>query len=199
MDRAEIEFKLTKTEEILRQRDIHIENLTKQLENLQNKRVTSSISLKRDVETMKSLRDELQKKNSQLDKLRALYDAVNVQHKSLLAEREREKSRSTTKTYQPDRFIQSAEPIEVLREENSQLKHLLEKLEENSRREHFELRRDFQTTLKDKDDEVRFVFLLTFVFRRISFRLRSFKCVKNIKTMFKNFSSNFQRTKMKIV
>ena len=50
-------------------------------------------ALKRDLETIKLLRTDLERKNDELDKLRALYDAVNVQHKSLLAEREREKTR----------------------------------------------------------------------------------------------------------
>lgn len=51
------------------------------------------LALKRDLETIKLLRTDLERKNDELDKLRALYDAVTVQHKSLLAEREREKTR----------------------------------------------------------------------------------------------------------
>ena len=94
---SEVEFRLTKAEECLRERDLHIDKLTKQLENLQTKKIPST-SLKRDIETMKILRADLQKKTDQLDKLRALYDAVNVQHKSLLAEREREKSRAASKS-----------------------------------------------------------------------------------------------------
>ncbi len=51
------------------------------------------VALKRDLETIKLLRSDLERKNDELEKLRALYDAVTVQHKSLLAEREREKTR----------------------------------------------------------------------------------------------------------
>jgi len=49
------------------------------------------------LETIKLLRIDLERKNDELEKLRALYDAVNVQHKSLLAEREREKTRLASK------------------------------------------------------------------------------------------------------
>jgi hypothetical protein len=55
------------------------------------------LALKRDLETIKLLRIDLERKNDELEKLRALYDAVNVQHKSLLAEREREKTRLASK------------------------------------------------------------------------------------------------------
>ncbi len=85
------------------------------------------LALKRDLETIKLLRTDLERKNDELEKLRALYDAVNVQHKSLLTEREREKTRLImgNKPYQPDRFTQILTPIETLHEENEQLKHLV--------------------------------------------------------------------------
>ena len=51
------------------------------------------LALKRDLETIKQLRNDLERKNDELEKLRALYDAVTVQHKSLIAERERERTR----------------------------------------------------------------------------------------------------------
>jgi hypothetical protein len=51
------------------------------------------LALKRDLETIKLLRSDLERKNDELEKLRALYDAMTVQHKSFLAEREREKTR----------------------------------------------------------------------------------------------------------
>jgi hypothetical protein len=104
------------------------------------------LALKRDLETIKLLRTDLERKNDELEKLRALYDAVNVQHKSLLAEREREKTRLASKQisihlktlvlkfenlvmgnkpYQPDRFTQVLSPIESVHAENQQLKHLV--------------------------------------------------------------------------
>ena len=51
------------------------------------------LALKRDLETIRLLRADLERKNDELEKLRALYDATTVQHKSLLAERDREKTR----------------------------------------------------------------------------------------------------------
>lgn len=54
---------------------------------------TFVLALKRDLETIRLLRADLERKNDELEKLRALYDAVTVQHKSLLAERDREKTR----------------------------------------------------------------------------------------------------------
>jgi hypothetical protein len=104
------------------------------------------LALKRDLETIKLLRTDLERKNDELEKLRALYDAVNVQHKSFLAEREREKTRLASKQifihlkklflkfenlvmgnkpYQPDRFTQVLSPIESVHAENQQLKHLV--------------------------------------------------------------------------
>ena len=95
------------------------------------------------METIKLLRTDLERKNDELEKLRALYDAVNVQHKSLLAEREREKTRLASKIssiilfgfivylvmgnkpYQPDRFTQVLSPVEAINAENEQLKHLV--------------------------------------------------------------------------
>ena len=60
--------------------------------------LVSILALKRDLDTIKLLRSDLERKNDELEKLRALYDAVNVQHKSILAEREREKTRLAGKT-----------------------------------------------------------------------------------------------------
>jgi hypothetical protein len=103
------------------------------------------------LETIKLLRLDLERKNDELEKLRALYDAVTVQHKSLLAEREREKTRlasestsmadrihirlsppftrvfpvTATKPYQPDRFTQVLSPVETVHAENEQLKYLV--------------------------------------------------------------------------
>ena len=103
------------------------------------------------METIKLLRLDLERKNDELEKLRALYDAVTVQHKSLLAEREREKTRlasestsiadrihirlspsftrvfsvTTNKPYQPDRFTQVLSPVETVHAENEQLKYLV--------------------------------------------------------------------------
>jgi len=45
------------------------------------------------------LRTDIERKNDELEKLRALYDAVNVQHKSLIAERDREKNRLARKHF----------------------------------------------------------------------------------------------------
>ena len=106
------------------------------------------LALKRDLETIKLLRTDLERKNDQLEKLRALYDAVTVQHKSLVAEREREKTRLASKsvlprfscsvlsfdlvmgnkTYQPDRFTHMSTPIDTIHEENQQLKQLVNTL-----------------------------------------------------------------------
>jgi ribosomal protein L16 Arg81 hydroxylase len=85
------------------------------------------LALKRDLETIKLLRTDLERKNDELEKLRALYDAVTVQHKSLLAEREREKTRLVmgNKPYQPDRFTQVLSSNEAIHTENEQLKHLV--------------------------------------------------------------------------
>jgi hypothetical protein len=79
------------------------------------------------LETIKLLRTDLERKNDELEKLRALYDAVTVQHKSLVAEREREKTRLAmgNKPYQPDRFTQVLSPTESIHAENQQLKHLV--------------------------------------------------------------------------
>lgn len=107
------------------------------------------LALKRDLETIKLLRTDLERKNDQLEKLRALYDAVTVQHKSLIAEREREKTRLASKSilvhcshnflffnsvtgnkpYQPDRFTHMSTPIETIHEENQQLKQLVNRFE----------------------------------------------------------------------
>ena len=56
--------------------------------------------MKRDLETIRLLRTDLERKNDELEKLRALYDAVTVQHKSLLAERDREKTRLASQDHQ---------------------------------------------------------------------------------------------------
>jgi hypothetical protein len=109
------------------------------------------LALKRDLETIKLLRSDLERKNDELEKLRALYDAMTVQHKSFLAEREREKTRLASnihnkylvflfnsilclvmgnKPYQPDRFTQVLTPIETIQQENEQLKHLVNQFKE---------------------------------------------------------------------
>lgn len=69
--------------------------------------------MKRDLETIKLLRTDIERKNDELEKLRALYDAVNVQHKSLIAERDREKNRLASKHFRKSsnlsRFVFSDE------------------------------------------------------------------------------------------
>ncbi|CAF0856308.1 unnamed protein product [Adineta steineri] len=141
------------------------ERLKNELEKLKTQQIPKPAkSLKRDLETIKLLRTDLERKNDELEKLRALYDAVNVQHKSLLAEREREKTRLAimgNKPYQPDRFTQVLSPVETVHAENEQLKHLVEKLEHDAQQQHAELmylRDDRQSAitlaLRQKDDEI---------------------------------------------
>ncbi|CAF1115443.1 unnamed protein product [Rotaria sordida] len=141
------------------------ERLKNELEKLKTIQVPKPAkSLKRDLETIKLLRSDIERKNDELEKLRALYDAVNVQHKSLLAEREREKTRLAimgSKPYQPDRFTQTLSSVETVHAENEQLKHLVEKLEHDSQQQYTELmhlRDDRQAAvvlaIREKDDEI---------------------------------------------
>ncbi|CAF4082688.1 unnamed protein product [Rotaria sp. Silwood2] len=141
------------------------ERLKNELEKLKTEQVPKPAkSLKRDLETIKLLRSDLERKNDELEKLRALYDAVTVQHKSLLAEREREKTRLAimgNKPYQPDRFTQVLSSVDTVRAENEQLKHLVEKLEHDSQQQYTELmhlRDDRQAAIvlaiREKDEEI---------------------------------------------
>ncbi|CAF1014974.1 unnamed protein product [Rotaria sp. Silwood1] len=141
------------------------ERLKNELEKLKVEQIPKPAkSLKRDLETIKLLRSDLERKNDELEKLRALYDAVTVQHKSLLAEREREKTRLAimgNKPYQPDRFTQVLSSVDTVRAENEQLKHLVEKLEHDSQQQYNELmnlRDDRQAAIalaiREKDEEI---------------------------------------------
>ncbi|CAF1380955.1 unnamed protein product [Adineta ricciae] len=157
---------LTKTKNLPGQNQLRRENerLKTELEAMKTQQISKPAkSLKRDLDTIKLLRSDLERKNDELEKLRALYDAVNVQHKSILAEREREKTRLAimgSKPYQPDRFTQVLSPVEVVHSENQQLKHLVEKLEHDAQQQHVELmrlREDRQAAivlaLREKDEE----------------------------------------------
>ncbi|UJR30253.1 hypothetical protein I4U23_017791 [Adineta vaga] len=141
------------------------ERLKIELEKVKSQQISKPAkSLKRDLETIKLLRTDLERKNDELEKLRALYDAINVQQKSLLAEREREKTRLAimgNKPYQPDRFTQVLAPAEIVHAENHQLKHLVEKLEHDAQQQYAELMRlkeDRQSAiagaLREKDEEI---------------------------------------------
>ncbi|CAM4758915.1 unnamed protein product [Rotaria magnacalcarata] len=158
---------MTKNKSLTGQSHLRRENerLKNELEKLKTEQLPKPAkSLKRDLETIKLLRTDLERKNDELEKLRALYDAATVQHKSLLAEREREKTRLAimgNKPYQPDRFTQVLSPIETVHEENEQLKHLVEKLEHDSQQQHAELmhlRDDRQAVItlavREKDEEI---------------------------------------------
>ncbi|CAF1321010.1 unnamed protein product, partial [Didymodactylos carnosus] len=121
-------------------------------------------STKRDLETIKLLRSDLERKNEELDKLRALYDAVCVQHKSLIAERDREKTRQAVlgnKPYSASRFIEAITPVELIQSENEDLKHLVKKLEHETAHRETELQRlrderefAIQTAIRSKDEEI---------------------------------------------